>query len=1775
MNLKGLSKKIVIILILLFSSTTMLFAQGPNAPEAASFEPVDATDMVNLLTGDFTYVLPLLNVPSPEGGYPLSLAYHAGIAMDQEASWVGLGWNLNPGAINRSVNGYPDDYNSSLLSEYFYDAGGTESYYSLSIGYSNGVSIGVGISWGSNRSFGGSVNIGFGIDAGNSRLGAGASIGTQGSSVGLGATFAGGLSLGINASSNGGFGTSLGFTNTNGSGFSISASNSGNFSLGFSKNNKNNNLMSLDVSFSSTGVGISGGVRNRNANFKTVGGAGVGLSLAFNNGVSMGDYTVKTSGYNIPLIIPTPVGVFSLSFGKQKMRYYLGKKEVNYIDGPLSFHDGVINHGKWQVSCFGEGSCDGATFITDSYQAALDYKNNIESTPGYYCQCTISSIGADKAFMDIYEIPIANYTIPNEINTENNNLTFPNYDKYNVQAQGLSGNMSSRIFENGALFGTSSKENDKGFKLNYIVNASNTPTFARFNQKPYFYFDNEISTYIDVNAANFNTNSTHLKITDYYDFGVDLNAKPRRKTSNFIEYFTNDEIISNYNSVKSKGYLKPYNSSSFDRSQKPKNSIGAFKITAADGKTYHYSLPVYNHEVITRSYGIIKDNNNNPKPENESYFEKRQLEPYVTHWLLTAVTGPDYVDINHDGIANNGDFGYWVNFSYGKWSDAYTWKNPYEKNFIESAEEAGVRTWVRGRKEVYYLNTVTTRTHTAIFVKSESENEKSKLWRYSAVIHKDGISSPYSIKFTIPTHNALKLDRIVLIKNDPSISISTHGINEIAKSKQTYVKYSNSSKSNELAKYNSFENVINNEDISNEILNKAIKIIDFNYNTIAPDSNTNNFKTSLKSVSFKGKSGAQLLPPYDFSYNDGSFNINDMNEWGYNSKDNSRWSLNEITTPLGGKINMTYEPHISKRIFSHKFEFTNYTEGLYKCSTPAFNSITDVSNKTIIIESATPLSNILGKSVFIRYNATYIPINGQCYKGNYNGSGTVTQNLGNNKYKVTFSGNVSIDPNPWNCNIAVIESELNPSYDRHLYHEKRLRSTKVTLTINNFDPIQGGGIRTSQIAVTNNNNENYITEYKYGENEDGIGYVSFLPFAQELEKTVPYSAELPSPRVMYEYVSTNSLDANGSSLGKTKYKFNVLKSKLNGIKFGDFYEITTEFTDNFTNLNADKEVNIAKYSVKDNLASIGQLLEVTSYNSENQVLNKTVNEYFSMNETPSNVGVTQEAYQSYKEVDYTDNSLKKDKWVINSTKRIKYPNQLKRTLRFSDNYKYETVFNVFNEITGQSDEVTTVDSKGNKLKSVNIPAYLKYPQMGTKVTNYANKNMLTQSTASYTYFLDKFTNNWNMIDAGITTWSNNWTYRDETGNQSSPTTSTEKIWRKHKNYIWKGHLNQDGTYQGYQPFNWTDISSLSHNWKKISEITRYSHFSTPLETMDINNNHTSTKVCDGNSKILSVTNSQYTEQFYSGAEYIASNASYFDGEIKSTGQNTVKAHTGTHSAKAASGQTAFEVTLKTGEHKADTYKISVWADKINYTNARIRINGVTKPFNGEIIPAGNWVQLNHYENLSAGSETIFLTSASGDIYYDDFRLLPRSSSMTSYVYNEWDELSYILGANNLASHFVYDEAGRLKETYTEVVDATGIVGGFKKISENDYHYATDIPNNNSGGGTTYSPLSATGLSPLIDSYFGTNLIYSSSLIGLTGGSGSFSYTWLRSINNGPFSIISTTCTTDCSYTIANYHYSILCNRPIKFRCKITDTVTGKSITVDSKNAIVNCSGNPK
>lgn len=113
-SFKGLS--VCLALSMLFEviqpSVSLALTEGPSQPEVQSFEPISTTQMVDMFSGDFNYNIPLFNLPGPNGGYPVNIAYHAGVSMDDEASWVGLGWNLNVGSLVRNMRGLPDEFES-------------------------------------------------------------------------------------------------------------------------------------------------------------------------------------------------------------------------------------------------------------------------------------------------------------------------------------------------------------------------------------------------------------------------------------------------------------------------------------------------------------------------------------------------------------------------------------------------------------------------------------------------------------------------------------------------------------------------------------------------------------------------------------------------------------------------------------------------------------------------------------------------------------------------------------------------------------------------------------------------------------------------------------------------------------------------------------------------------------------------------------------------------------------------------------------------------------------------------------------------------------------------------------------------------------------------------------------------------------------------------------------------------------------------------------------------------------------------------------------------------------------------------------------------------------------------------------------------------------------------------------------------------------------------------------------------------------------------------
>ena len=87
--------------------------------------------------------------------------------------------------------------------------------------------------------------------------------------------------------------------------------------------------------------------------------------------------------------------------------------------------------------------------------------------------------------------------------------------------------------------------------------------------------------------------------------------------------------------------------------------------------------------------------------------------------MLTAITGPDFVDRGGvagaaNGLVDENDWGYWVAFDYGRWVENSNWRLPAAGTMRDI--NGSVKRYSFGKKELYYLDAIKTRTHTALFV---------------------------------------------------------------------------------------------------------------------------------------------------------------------------------------------------------------------------------------------------------------------------------------------------------------------------------------------------------------------------------------------------------------------------------------------------------------------------------------------------------------------------------------------------------------------------------------------------------------------------------------------------------------------------------------------------------------------------------------------------------------------------------------------------------------------------------------------------------------------------------------------------------------------------------------------------------------------------------------------------------------------------------------------------------------------------------------------------
>ncbi len=126
-------RKILAAVFILGASALNVYAQVPDNPtpwepnemEVQKIPPnPEVADLgkfgdlpVNAYNGTANVGVPIHSVPLDEISIPLSLSYNTGgIRVEQEASWVGLGWSLDPGiTITRDINGFDDLENDNVV----------------------------------------------------------------------------------------------------------------------------------------------------------------------------------------------------------------------------------------------------------------------------------------------------------------------------------------------------------------------------------------------------------------------------------------------------------------------------------------------------------------------------------------------------------------------------------------------------------------------------------------------------------------------------------------------------------------------------------------------------------------------------------------------------------------------------------------------------------------------------------------------------------------------------------------------------------------------------------------------------------------------------------------------------------------------------------------------------------------------------------------------------------------------------------------------------------------------------------------------------------------------------------------------------------------------------------------------------------------------------------------------------------------------------------------------------------------------------------------------------------------------------------------------------------------------------------------------------------------------------------------------------------------------------------------------------------------------------
>lgn len=875
----------------------MALTSGPSQPEVQSFEPIGTTDMVNLFSGDFVYNIPLFELPGPNGGYPFNLAYHSGIGMDQEASWVGLGWNLNPGAINRSMRGLPDDFNGDEIEKTMhakpnetvgFQPGAFTEFFGADAGKAGfAASASTTIMHNNYRGVSYSLNKGVQLTAGiagdkrTEQLGLGLTLGPDDGMVGS-----------VSASTSGGdkkndygtrFGLGIGFGGNSGLNLSLNGS--------VNKRFHSSNDAETRQKFYSGNRGMIGGRS----------------SYSFSQAAFTPTQATEMTGSSLQ---------YSARFGKAASGMF----------GPGGGIQGFYNVSKFKSN----GTAEDHQAYGYSY---LEHANQDD--------------GLRNDMMDF------NRPKDGLVHKETPNLPAANmtYDYYSIQGQGTGGMFRPYRTEVGKLYDPEVKSVIPGYtqagefgQTGIFTHAgggisyTNTSTYTGpwenenglYNHYGFSGFEEGGSNIADYEPVYYKVRGERTSFLsselDHIGGEVPMKADLGKISTSgeYIQYVPADQMligkdatwsyakgrdagsgrmprntgvlpITNEALIDNNGeeVLKEFNIRYFtpnqandywqapgaglDRQQLQGHHHGGYSILDGSGMRYTYGLPAYNTKHEERIFAITGENHDfcGPNvgfeknsvgtevdfmyPENsDQFFHKTVIPEYAHAYLLTSLTGADYVDVTGNGFSDD-DLGYWVKFNYIQTADDFQWRAPFQDARFEGGSKATKAddraSFTYGTKENYLLASAETKTHIAVF---EISDRADAFGPNGAFNQSSDATSPIDANNPMQQLDKIKLYTRADYTNNPTTAVPLQTV---------HFAYD----------YSLCPNVPNNSG--------EVKLDEEGNNT-----NLDQGKLTLKKlwITYRGN-GKGALTPYTFDYQYDPTNPDPLDNPNYNESEYDRW----------------------------------------------------------------------------------------------------------------------------------------------------------------------------------------------------------------------------------------------------------------------------------------------------------------------------------------------------------------------------------------------------------------------------------------------------------------------------------------------------------------------------------------------------------------------------------------------------------------------------------------------------------------------------------------------------------------------------------------------------------------------------------------------------------------------------------------------------------------------------------------------------------------------